>query len=157
VFPSLREEIFQLSGRPGYYKPKVEPQQVKATVLNHPVFQTYAASVAERFAAWRDAHERLLKGLKADDLPKNVIHTLAADLLECFTDVPLLSRYDVYQRLMDYWAEVMQDDVYLIAADGWSNAAQPRAVIDDKARKIKETPDLIIGRKKYKMDLIPPP
>ena len=57
---------------------------------------------------------------------------------------------------MDYWAEVMQDDVYLIAADGWTDAAQPRAVIDDKARKIKETPDLIIGRKKYKMDLIPP-
>ncbi len=50
----------------------------------------------------------------------------------------------------------MQDDVYLIAADGWTDAAQPRAVVDDKARKIKETPDLTIGKKKYKMDLIPP-
>src|SRR5690606_33294960 len=46
--------------------------------------------------------------------------------------------------------------VYLIAADGWKEAAQPRAVIDDKERKIKETPDLSIGRKKYKMDLLPP-
>jgi len=50
----------------------------------------------------------------------------------------------------------MQDDVYLIAADGWIESAQPRPVIDDKERKIKETPDLIIGRTKYKMDLVPP-
>jgi type I restriction enzyme M protein len=57
---------------------------------------------------------------------------------------------------MNYWAEAMQDDVYLIAADGWVESAQPRAVIDDKERKIKEMPDLIVGRKKYKMDLLPP-
>ena len=57
---------------------------------------------------------------------------------------------------MDYWAEVMQDDVYLIAADGWVEAAKPRAVVEDTEKKIKETPDLVVGRKKYKMDLIPP-
>ena len=73
-----------------------------------------------------------------------------------YADLPLLNRYDVYQRLMDYWAETMQDDVYLIAADGWVEAARPRGIIDDKEKKIKETPDLVIGRKKYKMDLVPP-
>ena len=41
---------------------------------------------------------------------------LSEDLLARFADLPLLSRYDVYQRLMDYWAETMQDDVYLLAA-----------------------------------------
>jgi type I restriction enzyme M protein len=156
VFPSLRDELFQSNDRTGYCEPKIEPQKVKKAVLNHADFQTYAESVNELFTAWRFAYESLLKGLKADDLPKQVIHTLSENLLERFTDVPLLSRYDVYQRLMDYWAEVMQDDVYLIAADGWMDAVQPRAVIDDKARKIKETPDLTIGKKKYKMDLIPP-
>ena len=156
VFPPLRDELFQTNGRPGYCEPKVESQQVKAVVLNHADFKTYGVSINGLFTAWRNAHEPLLKGLKADDLPKQVIHTLSEDLLERFTDVPLLSRYDIYQRLMDYWAETMQDDVYLIAADGWMDAAQPRAVIDDKARKIKETPDLTIGKKKYKMDLIPP-
>jgi type I restriction enzyme M protein len=57
---------------------------------------------------------------------------------------------------MDYWAETMQDDVYLIAADGWVEAARPRGIVEDKERKIKETPDLTVGRKKYKMDLVPP-
>ena len=55
---------------------------------------------------------------------------------------------------MDYWDEVMQDDVYLIASDGWVEAAKPRAIIEDKEKKIKETPDLTIKRKKYKMDQI---
>src|SRR2546427_1939866 len=57
---------------------------------------------------------------------------------------------------MDYWAETMQVAVYLIAGDGWIEAAKPRGIVEDKERKIKETPDLVIGRKKYKMDLMPP-
>ena len=55
---------------------------------------------------------------------------------------------------MDYWEDVMQDDVYLITADGWVKASQPRDIIQEK--NLKETPDLTIKKKKYKMDLIPP-
>jgi type I restriction enzyme M protein len=40
-------------------------------------------------------------------------------LLTNFRNAPLLDAYDIYQHLMDYWAEAMQDDCYLIAADGW--------------------------------------
>ena len=73
-----------------------------------------------------------------------------------FDDLPLLDPYDVYQRLTDYWDETMQDDVHLVVSDGWIEASRPRNVIEDKDRKIKEAPDLTIGRRKYKMDLIPP-
>ena len=98
----------------------------------------------------------MLLNIKVGTSPKEIIHALSEGLLACFADLPLLDPYDVYQRLMDYWDETMQDDVYLIAADGWLQAAQPRDVIEDKNRKITETPDLIIKRRKYKMDLIPP-
>jgi type I restriction enzyme M protein len=30
-----------------------------------------------------------------------------------------MDKYDVYQHLMNYWNDVMQDDCYLIAVDGW--------------------------------------
>ena len=33
---------------------------------------------------------------------------------------------------MDYWAETMQDDCYLIAADGWKAGAQPREILQVK-------------------------
>jgi type I restriction enzyme M protein len=156
VFPSLRNALFKDHDRAGFSATRVEKQQVKPTILGHPEFRAYAERVEAVFDVWRKAHEARLMDLKVNDLPREIIHILSEDLLALFGDLPLLSRYDVYQRLMDYWAMTMQDDIYLIAADGWVEAANPRGIIEDKEKKIKEAPDLTIGRKKYKMDLVPP-
>ncbi|MEX0735154.1 MAG: N-6 DNA methylase [Steroidobacteraceae bacterium] len=160
VFPSLRDALFEDRGarRNGqsYSAPRIEAREVKATILGSAEYAAFAARAVGIVEAWCKAHESRLKRLKINDLPRELIHALSEDLLARFADVPLLDRYDVYQRLMDYWAETMQDDVYLIAADGWVEAAKPRGIVEDKDRKIKETPDLAIGRKKYKMDLVPP-
>ena len=156
VFPSLRHALFVDNGRAGYSEARFETQQVKAAILGHDEFKSYGQRVAAIFDTWREAHEPALIGLETGANPKNIIRTLSENLLARFTDLPLLNRYDVYQRLMDYWDEVMQDDVYLVATDGWTEAAKPRGIIEDKEKKIKETPDLTIKRKKYKMDLIPP-
>ena len=156
VFPSLRDALFERNGRAGYSEIRVETQNLKTTVLGHGEFDSYADRVLAIFNAWRETQTGLLWGLKVGALPRTVIDTLSEDLLTRFVDLPLLSAYDVYQRLMDYWDDVMQDDVYLIAADGWTKAAQPRGIIVDKEKKIQETPDLTIKRSKYKMDLVPP-
>ena len=155
VFPTLRNALFKANGRTGYSDPLVETQHVKTTILTHPEFNAYQQQVSAVFQTWREAHEqRLLNIDVGNPSPREIIHTLSADLLSRFNALQLLDRYDVYQELMDYWDEVMQDDVYLIASDGWVAAAKPREVI--QSRQVKETPDLIIGKKKYKMDLIPP-
>ena len=156
AFPSLRQALFAGNGREGYSEARVQVPQLSAAILGNREFKSYQARVSGIFEAWRETHEPVLKGLKAGTNPKEVIHTLSEDLLGNFADLPLLDRYDVYQRLMDYWDEVMQDDVYLVAAEGWTEAAKPRGIIEDKERKIRETPDLIIKRRKYKIDLIPP-
>jgi type I restriction enzyme M protein len=156
VLPSLKAELFEPGDRTGYSRAKVDTQQVKPTILKHPEFAAYSQKVAAIFGEWRAAHEPMLKSLKEGAKPKPVISTLSEDLLERFSPLPLLNNYDAYQRLMDYWAEVMQDDVYLIGSDGWVDAAKPRLAIDNKEKNIRETPDLTVERKKYKMDLIPP-
>jgi len=46
---------------------------------------------------------------------------------------PLIDPYAIYQHLMDYWAQVMQDDGYLIAAEGWK--AETYRVIETKKGK----------------------
>jgi type I restriction enzyme M protein len=51
--------------------------------------------------------------------PKNLIHNISEELLECFSNLNLIDRYDVYQHLMTYWNETMQDDVFVISDDGW--------------------------------------
>jgi type I restriction enzyme M protein len=156
VFPSLRAKLFGPGDRVAYSRAKVETRQVKATILKHPEFAAYSQKVKTIYDAWRAAHEPMLKKLKQGTKPKAVIQALSEDLLERVATLPLLDKYDAYQRLMDYWTEVMQDDVYLIGFDGWAEAAKPRAAIDNKEKKIRETPDLTVNKKKYKMDLIPP-
>ena len=154
-FPSLRKALFKRN-RKGYSKARIDARQVKATILGHDEFQAYEQRVADIFETWRKQHKRRLSGVKAGSHPRETIGILSEDLIARFADLPLLSRYDVYQRLMDYWDEVMQDDMYLIAADGWVEAAKPRGIIEDKGKKIKEAPDLTIKRRRYKMDLVPP-
>ena len=156
VFPSLRHALFVGNDRAGYSEARIATPQVKAAILGHGEFKAYEQRIVAIFEAWHKAHEPLLKGFEPGANPKNIIRTLSEDLLTRFTDLPLLDPYDIYQRLLDYWDEEMQDDVYLIAADGWVEAAKPRGSIEDKEKKVKETPDLSIKRKKYKMDLVPP-
>src|SRR5579872_4176797 len=156
VFPSLRNTLFTKCNRAGYSDALLEPAGVKQAILEHAEFKAFAERVSAVFESWRRTHERTLRALKMNDIPKPLIHTLSEDMLLRFAGLPLLDQYAVYQQLMDYWTEVMQDDVYLIAADGWVKAAKPRGIVEDKERKIKETPDLVVRRKKHKMDLIPP-
>ena len=40
----------------------------------------------------------------------------------------------MYQHLMNYWSEVMQDDCYIISADGWK-AGTYRIIVENKAKK----------------------
>ena len=156
VFPKLRNKLFKANGRPGYSDPQIETQHVKTTILSHNEFVSYEQRVDAVFQAWREAHEDFMSGIGSDTDPRKVIRMLSEDLLERFDDLPLLDRYDVYQQLMDYWDETMQDDVYLIAAEGWVEASKPHGIIENKQKKIKETADLVIKKNKYKMDLIPP-
>jgi type I restriction enzyme M protein len=60
---------------------------------------------------------------------------------------------------MDYWAEIMQDDCYLIAGDGWKAGAQPREILKVKNKDGKlvwpETHDYNKGKRRFKSDLVP--
>jgi type I restriction enzyme M protein len=55
-------------------------------------------------------------------------------MLRVFAGARLIDKYDVYQHLMSYWTGTMQDDVYMIALDGW------------KANRDLIPPQLIINR-----------
>jgi type I restriction enzyme M protein len=50
----------------------------------------------------------------------------------------------------------LQDDVYVLVQDGWQAGNTLRELVVKKGEKLKEVPDLIINKKKYKAELIPP-
>lgn len=156
VLPSMRGELFGPGDREGYASPKVEPTEVKQTILGHSEFATFSKNVTNVFTDWRAAHLDRLKGIKVGDKPQRLIAEIAEDLLTRFAKVPLINCYDVYQHLMTYWAATMQDDVYILAQDGWAAARQIRELVKNEDGKFTETPDLTIGRQKLKAELIPP-
>lgn len=119
ICPSLKTALFAPSDRPGYLQLKVDPTEIKLTVFQHPEFLAYTDQVKDRFVGWRGANTPALKGIREGDRPKDIIESISDDLLVRFAQVPLIDKYDVYQHLMSYWFDVMQDDVYMIVADGW--------------------------------------
>lgn len=156
ILPSVRAELFQNGGRPDYAQLKLPIAEVKSTILGHAEFAAFNESVTRSFSKWKEGAVKHLESFSKDGHPKALIDTIAEDLLGAFRDAPLLDAYDVYQHLMDYWAATMQDDCYLVAANGWREAAQPRLIVEDKTKKTKVKPDFILGKKKYQAELIPP-
>jgi type I restriction enzyme M protein len=155
VIPSVRAALFE-DMRPGYSQLRIAKSEIKPTIFGHPEFTAFNIKATELFDQWKSVNTPHLNGLDKDGHPKALIETIAESLLQTFEHAPLVDAYDVYQHLMDYWAESMQDDCYLIAADGWAEAAKPKLIIDDKSKKTKAKPDLVVGKMKYTTELIPP-
>lgn len=171
VFPSLRQSLFGAGQRDGYLQANVSGNDVKPLILNHPEFETFKADLLGRFDGWTEAHRSRLLGLGVGSDPKPLIETLSDDLLARFSVDRQLAgdasqshqqagglhdEYAIYQLLMDYWADTMQDDVFVISQDGWEAGNVLRELVVEKGKKSKEEPDLTIGKTKYKTDLIPP-
>lgn len=150
VMPTVRDTLFDSAGREGYWQLKLAITGVKTAILEHSEFNTFKTNVTEIFKQWCTSNQPRLKNFDTDDKPKALIKTIAEELLNGFGEAPLLDAYDVYQHLMDYWFETMQDDTYLIAADGW--VAQTHRVLEviKNGKKKGETKD-----KGWACDLIP--
>ncbi len=119
VFPTLKQQLFSAGLRPGYSELCVNTVQIKPTIFSHPEFVTYTQSVTALFEQWRASSVPILKNLSVGSHPKELIEQLSEDILRVFARVQLIDKYDVYQHLMSYWSDMMQDDVYVIAQDGW--------------------------------------
>ena len=158
VLPSVRAVLFSplpqageglgVRERPGYAYLRLPIAEVKPAILNHPEFIAFNQRATTLFNKWKQAISPRLTGFDKNDHPKALIETVSETLLKVFHAAPLLDAYDVYQHLMDYWAATMQDDCYLITADGW--AAKPTRILEtDKKGKTKD--------KGWACDLIPKP
>ena len=73
------------------------------------------------FEQWRASKRPILQNLGVGSRSKQLIEQLSEDILRVFAEAQLIDKYDVYQHLMSYWSDVMQDDVYIIAQDGWKS------------------------------------
>jgi len=119
VYPELRKKLFGAGRNESYCRLKLEKGQIKQTIFSHSEFVAYSQKINGVFTVWKTKNTPRLKGIAVGDKPKKLIYEISEDLLKRFSDLNLIDKYDIYQHLMTYWAEAMQDDVYALVDDGW--------------------------------------
>jgi type I restriction enzyme M protein len=119
VCPSLGNKLFGPSTRKGYSVLQVEQSKIKPTILENPEFCGYSKKVEEIFKEWQSKIMPILRDLIIGSKPKELILNMSESILSAFSNDALIDKYDVYQLLMNYWTETMQDDLYLVAVNGW--------------------------------------
>lgn len=136
--PSLQQNIFTETDDAGYLALTPQAESDIEKVINSDTSYKEQYKRFENTAyEWRDLMEEQLENVKVGCLPKQLIDTWSSMTLNCFQSrASLVDAYDVYDALLNYWGETMQDDVYMISRDGWSVTLQlPR----DKNGKFKKT------------------
>lgn len=121
VCPSLRDELFTAHAiRQGYYTLHCDKGAVRDVVCNNTDFEKQNRLFKQHYISWCEQHRIRLSELSVGLKPKQLIDRLENSILDIFKhDKSLVDAYDVYDQLLNYWNETMQDDCYLIAADGW--------------------------------------
>ena len=127
VFKTLRSSLYSPL-RKGYSTSATKPALLQKAIAEHAEVQAYKQSVKSALDEWKQAHMSALKALDGSINPRELIVRLAEDLLHRFVDDPLLDQYDIYQTIVEYWYETMQDDVFIHAQDGWGACKEIRPV-----------------------------
>ena len=118
VFPKLRKSLF--AKRDDYYSDlTIAKEQIKEDIYTHSEFTSFLSEMETLFQSWSNENTSKLKALNTGHKPKAIITELAEDLLSNYHDKALVNKYNIYQILLSYWNETMQDDCYIISSDGW--------------------------------------
>ena len=137
VLPNLKATLFSKATRSNdYYTLKVDKAEIKDSIYHHAEFTQYINEMSKVFDEWKNKTITKLKSLQLDFHPKALIYEISESLLNAYAGKPLINQYNVYQHLMNYWYEVMQDDCYLIAADGWKAPTYRMIEKNNKGKKV---------------------
>ncbi|MBQ8777678.1 MAG: SAM-dependent DNA methyltransferase [Treponema sp.] len=116
VFPNLKNQIFGEYSK-GFYKLLIQKDDVHKTISENIEFLEYNKKVNNTYNEWKKNANPVLTNLNSTDSNKEIILNLSEEILEKFSKLELLDKYDVYQVLLAYWNETMNDDVLLIIQD----------------------------------------
>ncbi len=149
IFTNLRQVLLSPQ-REGYLSFNVATDEISDAISNHADYKAFEAKAVDHFRVWQSQVVDVLEGLKVGMKPKQEIAKLAEGLLNHYNSQPLIDAYDIYQLIMDYWEEVLSDDFYLIAAEGWK--AEPYRIIEIIKQGKKKGQEKDVG---WVCDLLP--
>ncbi|MBO4690037.1 MAG: N-6 DNA methylase [Paludibacteraceae bacterium] len=155
--PSLKDKLFRPVDA-NYYQLAVAEQDVTPTITQDATFLQQQALFGQSVQAFLDKHKDAMLALHNGCQPKELIAEWGSDLLAQLSQGEnLVNIYDVYQILMSYWTEAMQDDCYIISRDGWKIDIHPMLTqkVNKKAKTVTFEPKKNPTYADYECDLLP--
>lgn len=155
ALPTLKDELVKYQGN-GYYAWAVSREQIDGIINDNEDYQTQQATLKHhcRTDFMEQWQETIYDLAESSEKPKALIERMGQSIRNLFGEGNLLvDEYDAYEQLMNYWAETMQDDVYMIMADGWKLNLRPKQKEDKKEKKM--VPVVVKTWNDLESDLLP--
>lgn len=155
ALPTLKDELVKNQGN-GYYTWAVSREQIDGIINDNEDYQTLQATLKHHCRTdFMELWQETIYGLaESSEKPKDLIEGMGQSIRNLFGEGNLLvDEYDAYEQLMNYWAETMQDDVYMIMADGWKLNLRPKLKEDKKEKKM--VPVVVKTWNDLESDLLP--
>ena len=155
ALPTLKDELVKYQGN-GYYAWAVSREQIDGIINDNEDYQTQQATLKHhcRTDFMEQWQETIYNLAESSEKPKTLIERMGQSIRNLFGEGKLLvDEYDAYEQLMNYWAETMQDDVYMIMADGWKLNLRPTLKEDKKEKKM--VPVVVKTWNDLESDLLP--
>lgn len=155
ALPTLKDELVKDQGN-GYYAWAVSREQIDGIINDNEDYQTQQATLKHhcRTDFMEQWQETIYDLAESSEKPKDLIERMGQSIRNLFGEGNLLvDEYDAYEQLMNYWAETMQDDVYMIMADGWKLNLRPKLKEDKKEKKM--VPVVVKTWNDLESDLLP--
>ncbi len=128
ICPSLRSALFTPL-RDGYAQLAVSKSAIADTVRREPSVRTQNERFFHCFENWKEEMLIEMQQVGKDCDPKTIIADWGQKLLDEFKgDDMLTDPYDIYDQLLIYYNESLQDDLYMISNGGW----MPELVVPSK-------------------------
>lgn len=116
--PSLKSTLFS-DYVPGYFKLNGQIRDIGKRIAGDESFKSQIAQYKHLISGWLNSVHESMMAVDKNCSPKAIIGPWGDSLLATIPENSLVNRYDVYNYLMNYWAETVQDDCYMVSNDGW--------------------------------------
>lgn len=158
VCPSLKDRLFKKESN-GYYSLRPAKDDIAQTIEQDPSYISQNELFLALLNEWKAEIQPKMMDVCQGARPKELIADWSESLLnKALGHSGLVKAYEVYDVLLNYWADVMQDDCYMISNDGWTypqvRAVKTKVTVDKKTNQQKSK-DIDIMYDEIVCDLVP--
>lgn len=120
VAPNLKQRLFAQQDSVRFALLHASDELTAQITADEMLTAQKTVETTDLLTRWAEAYARpALLGVDSDTDPRMMIREISEELLDGYAGAKMLDPYDVFDVLLNYWNERLQDDVYILKASGF--------------------------------------